>query len=140
MAKHILKLKEKDKATFFSLANEWCLPAPSVIKPEEREIVVDSRASMYMLSRRDLNSAEMETVRVSKSPKTVVAANGEVANKRRSDSACLLVEPVKCCRTVGHITACNSGHDIDILLTLRRLGPKSDHEKIARIIPCAQHA
>ena len=36
LAKNILKLKEKDNATFFSLTNEWCLPAPSVIKPEER--------------------------------------------------------------------------------------------------------
>ena len=38
-------------------------------------------------------------------------------------------EPVQCCCTVGHITACYSWHDSDILLTLRRLGTKSDHEK-----------
>ena len=36
LAKITLKLKEKDKATFFSPTNEWCLPAPSVRKPEER--------------------------------------------------------------------------------------------------------
>ena len=30
LAKNILKLKETDKATFFSPTNEWCLPAPSV--------------------------------------------------------------------------------------------------------------
>ena len=29
----------------------------------------------------------------------------------------LLVEPVECCCTVGHITACYSRHDSDILLT-----------------------
>ena len=34
LAKNILKLKETDKATFFSPANEWSLPAPSVTKPE----------------------------------------------------------------------------------------------------------
>ena len=45
-AKNILKLKETDKATFFSLTNEWCLPAPSVIKLEEREFVADSGASI----------------------------------------------------------------------------------------------
>ena len=50
----------------------------------------------------------------------------------------VLVEPVQCCCTVGHITACYSRHDSDILLTLRRLGPQSDHEKLARIIHCAQ--
>ena len=33
---------------------------------------------MHMVSRTDLNSAELETVRVSNSPTTVVAANGEV--------------------------------------------------------------
>ena len=33
---------------------------------------------MHMLSRSDLNSAERETVRVSRNPATVVAANGEV--------------------------------------------------------------
>ena len=33
---------------------------------------------MHMLSRNDLNAAELETVRISKNPTTVVAANGEV--------------------------------------------------------------
>ena len=40
---------------------------------------------MHMLSRKDLNSAELETVRVSKSPTTVVAANREVQTKEGSD-------------------------------------------------------
>ena len=53
-------------------------PCPSEIKPEEREFVVDSGASMHMLSRKDLNSAVLETVRISKSQTTVVTANGEV--------------------------------------------------------------
>ena len=67
-----------------SLTTEWSLPAPSVIKPEEREFVVDSATSMHMLSRKDLNSAELEPVRVSKSPTTVVAANGEVQTKEEA--------------------------------------------------------
>ena len=36
---------------------------------------------MHMLSRKDLNSAELKTVRVSKNPTTVVAANGEAHTK-----------------------------------------------------------
>ena len=36
---------------------------------------------MHMGSRKDLNSAELETVRVSKSPTTGVTANGEVPTK-----------------------------------------------------------
>ena len=69
-----------------SPTNEWCLPAPSVIKPEEREFVVDSGASIHMLSRKDLNSAtlETETVRVSRSPTAVVTASGEVQIKGKA--------------------------------------------------------
>ena len=39
-----------------------------------------------MLSRKDLNSAELETVRILKSPRTVVAANGEVQTNEGSNS------------------------------------------------------
>ena len=66
-------LKEKHKSTFFSR----CFPARSKIKPEEREFVMDSGASMHMISRKVPNSAELETARVSRSPTTVVTANGE---------------------------------------------------------------
>ena len=83
LAKNILTLKETDKATSFSLTNEWCLPAPSSMKPEEREFLVHSGASAHMLSRKDLNSAELETVKVSESP-TVVATNGEVQTKEEA--------------------------------------------------------
>ena len=41
-------------------------PAPSSKKPEERWCVVGSGASMHMLSREDLNSAELNTVRESR--------------------------------------------------------------------------
>ena len=41
-----------------------------------REFVVDSVASIDMLSRKDLNSAELETVKVSQNPTTVVTGNG----------------------------------------------------------------
>ena len=47
-------------------------------KPEEREFVVDSGASMDMLSKKDLSSAELVTLRKSRNPTTVVTANGEV--------------------------------------------------------------
>ena len=44
LPKNIYKLKEKDKATFYSPAEEWVLPAASTKEPEEREFVVDSGA------------------------------------------------------------------------------------------------
>ena len=84
LAKSIFKLKETDKTTFFSPTNEWSSPASSTIKPEEREFVVDSGASMHMLSRKDLTSAELETVKVSTNPTTVVTANGEVLTKEEA--------------------------------------------------------
>ena len=84
LARNILKLKEKDKGTFFSPANEWSLLDPSPIKPQGREFVVDSGASMHMLSRNDLNSAELETVRASKNPTTVVTANIEAQTKEET--------------------------------------------------------
>ena len=60
MARCILKLKEKHKTTFFLPSENWCPPSPSTIKPEEREFVVDSSASMHMISKKDLNSADLE--------------------------------------------------------------------------------
>ena len=52
--------------------------AASAKEPEEREFVVDFGDSMHMVSKTDLNSAELETMR---SPTTVMTANGEVQTK-----------------------------------------------------------
>ena len=78
LAENIYKLKETEKATFYSATDEWSLPVASTIKPEEREFVVISGASMRMVSGKDLNSAELATVRISKNPTTVMTVNGEV--------------------------------------------------------------
>ena len=75
------RCKEKDKTTFYSPAEEWVLPAASTKEPEDREFVVDSGASMHMVSKRDLDSAELETMRTSRSPTTVMTANGEVQTR-----------------------------------------------------------
>ena len=77
-ARCILKFKEKHKTTFFSLSENWCLLSPSTIKPEEKEFVVDSGASMHMISKKDLSNAEMDTLTKSCSPTIVITANGEV--------------------------------------------------------------
>ena len=47
------KFKEKNKAAFFSPSENRCLPA-STLKPDEREFVVDSGASMHMISKKGL--------------------------------------------------------------------------------------
>ena len=46
--------------------------------PEERMFVVHSGLSMHMPGNRDFSSDEMDTLRRSTSPITVVTANGEV--------------------------------------------------------------
>ena len=77
LANSVFKIKEKHKATFFSPSDNRCLPA-SNLKPEEREFVVDSGASMHMISKKDLNDTEMDTLTKSCSPTIVITANGEV--------------------------------------------------------------
>ena len=77
LAKSVLKLKEHQRAAFFSPSENRCLPA-STLKPEEREFVVDSGASMHMISKKDLSDAEMDTLTKSCSPAIVITANGEV--------------------------------------------------------------
>ena len=67
LLKH-LQGQRKDKAAFHFPAEKWVLPAASIKEPEEREFVVDSGASMHMVSKKDLNSAELETLRTSRSP------------------------------------------------------------------------
>ena len=75
-AKSVLKLKEHERATFFSPSENRCLPA-STLKPEEREFVVDSGA-MHMISKKDMSDAEMDTLTKSCSPAMVITTNGEV--------------------------------------------------------------
>ena len=71
------KMKEQERATFFSPSENRCLPVSS-LKPEEREFVVDSGASMHMNSKKDVSDAEMDILTKSCSPTIVITANGEV--------------------------------------------------------------
>ena len=99
LAKSVLKLQEKNRATFFSLSENRCLPA-STLKPEEREFVVDSGASMHMISKKkDLKDAEMDTLTKSCSPTIVITANGEVQTHERGYGAC---------QRIGYILDCES--------------------------------
>ena len=83
-AKNIYKLKENDKASLYFPAEEWVLLAASTKEPEEREFVVDSGASVHMVSKKDLDSAELETMRTSKSPTTVMKVNGKVQTREEA--------------------------------------------------------
>ena len=61
----IYKLKADDKATFYSLVEIKALVVVSK-NTGERMFVVDSVVSMRMLSKKDLSSGEMDTLRRSK--------------------------------------------------------------------------
>ena len=84
LAKSKYKLKENDETTFYSPAEKWVLPVASTKEPEEREFVEDSGTSMHMVSRKDLNSAELETISTSRSPTTVMTANGVVQTREEA--------------------------------------------------------
>ena len=84
LTKNIYKLKGKGKAAFHFPAEELLFAAASTKEPEERLFVVDSRASMHMVSKRDFSSAELETMRTSRSPTTVMTANGEVQTREEA--------------------------------------------------------
>ena len=86
LLKH-LQGQRKDKAAFHFPAEKWVLPAASIKEPEEREFVVDSGASMHMVSKKDLNSAELETLRTSRSPFVVSGLSESSSSTTSSPSS-----------------------------------------------------
>ena len=75
--------------------------------------MVDSGANMHMVSKaRDLDSAELETMRISKNPTTVMTANGEVLTSEEATEhvkeldffvAVMLVEDTPAVLSVGKL-------------------------------------
>ena len=81
LAKNIYKLKEKEKATFFSPTDEWSLPAASTKKGGGKRVCGGFWREHAHGQQERPHPAELETVRVSKNPRTVVTANSEVLTK-----------------------------------------------------------
>ena len=94
-----VNLPNNERAALFSSPENRCLLA-STLKPEEIEFVVDSGASMHVISKKDLSDAEMDTLTKSCSPTIVITANGEV---RTHEEAILYVK------------------ELDIFLTMKNL-------------------
>ena len=76
MTRKIYKIKAEDKATFYSPVKIEALVLVL--------FVVVSEASMHMLSKKDLSSDEMDTLWRSRTPTTVVTANGEVQTNEQA--------------------------------------------------------
>ena len=77
LATYIHELKTSDKTTFYTPIEAKAMLAPTSTRPEEREFVVDSGASMHMMSKKELSSEEMDTLRRSRTPTVVLTANGK---------------------------------------------------------------
>ena len=79
LAKNIDKLMNSDKATLYIPGEAKVMSTFVDLKrPEEREFVVGSGASMHVMSKKELSSEEMGTVKRSRTPTVVLTANGEV--------------------------------------------------------------
>ena len=80
--KMCLKKRSKKEQHSSHFTENRCLLA-STLKPEEREFVVDSGASMYMISRKDLSDAEMDTLTKSCSPTIFITASMEKCRRMK---------------------------------------------------------
>ena len=87
LAKSVLGLNEQERATFFSPSESKFLPE-STLEPEEREFVIDYGASMQMISKKDLNDAEMDTLTKSCSPTIVIVIQWRSADAWRGSGVC----------------------------------------------------
>ena len=77
-AKHIYKLNNECKAAFYVPGEVKGMSTPITSKnTEEREFVVDSGASMHMMSKKDSSSNELDTLRRSRNSTVVLSANGK---------------------------------------------------------------
>ena len=70
--------KNSDKTTFYSPIEIKATPAPISQLPEEREFVVDSGAAMQLLSKKNLSSDELETLRRCRNLTVAVTAKGKL--------------------------------------------------------------
>ena len=75
---NLYKLKNSDKTSFKTPIEANIMPALSSKRPEEREFVVDSGASMHIMSKKEKSSEEMDTLRRFRTLTVVLTANGEV--------------------------------------------------------------
>ena len=114
LATKMFKLKANDKATFYSHVEIKALVLVSR-NTEDRMFVVDSGASMHMLSKKDLCSGETDTLRRSRNTTLVMTENGEVQTNEEAQV---------------HV------HDLDLFVTVQLL---DETPTIYRFVSFAQN-
>ena len=100
----------EDEATFFKPKLEWAAASTSTVSPDEKEFVVDSGASMHVMSMTDVSPEELETVKVCRLPTTVMTATGSIDTTE---------EGIVC------------GKDLDMLVTVQLLEDTPERRKWA---------
>ena len=117
----------------------------------ERESVVDSGAGMHMVSKKELNSAELETVRVSKKSDDGDEGQRRGANKRRSHCACQRIglirdsdasgrntrisfAPEHLCKDHGYIYHWTSGQQPHVHQKGKKIGSKKTND-VSSVVP-----
>ena len=75
---HIYKLENANKATIKTPTEARVMRAHTSKRPDEREFVVDSGASMHMMSKQEIRSDDMEIFRRSRNATVVLTTNREV--------------------------------------------------------------
>ena len=70
--------KIQTKLRFYTPKEAGVMLAKTSKRPEELEVVVDSGASMHMMSKKELSSDELDTLRRSRTATVELTANGRV--------------------------------------------------------------
>ena len=68
----------ENEATVFKPKLEWAVASTSTVNPDERDFIVDSGASMHMMSKMDSSPEELETLKMFRLLATVITANGSI--------------------------------------------------------------
>ena len=116
LARKLYKRNDKEKTTFYFLVEVKAAPVLITENPEDRMFAVDSGASLHMLSKKDLSSDEMDSLRRSKNTTTLVTANGEVQTNEEAQE---------------------NDHDLDLFVTVQLLDEMTAVLSLGKF--CSEH-
>ena len=81
---YTMKFEDRSHSSDVPEARLGTLTETYTSSKRKTKLHLDSGASMRVVSKRDLDSAELETMRTSRSPTTVMTANGEVQTREEA--------------------------------------------------------
>ena len=84
------------KSTFYFAVEGTVMPVPTSRWPEELEFVVDPGASMYMLSKMNPSSNEMDTLRRPRTPQRCERPTGKFQKRKHKYTFTILISSWQC--------------------------------------------